>query len=67
MFENIKSEYFLRIIFSFLNEKRKLNIVKYNKCLQNMININLLNYKLYSGKYIIFESNGKAREYQFKI
>ena len=35
MLENIKSSFFIKIIFSFLDEKTKLKLVKYNKCLQN--------------------------------
>ena len=41
--ENIKSSFFMKIIFSFLDEKIKLKLVKYNKSLQNNININLIN------------------------
>ena len=44
-------------IFTYLEEKRKLNLVKYNKKFQNILNINLINYKLISGKYIIHEKN----------
>ena len=63
MLENIKSSYFIKIIFSFLNEKTKLKLLKYNKCLQNNININLINYKILSRRYILFESYGKGKEY----
>ena len=63
MFENIKSSYFIKIIFSFLNEKTKLKLLKYNKCLQNNININLINYKIFSGRYIVYEENGNIKEY----
>ena len=61
--KNIKSKYFVAFIFSFLSEKRKLEIIKYNKNLQNILNIKLINYKFYSGKSIIYELNGKAKEY----
>ena len=63
MLENIKSSYFIKIIFSYLDEKTKLKLMKYNKCLQNKININLINYKILSGRYIIYESNGTGKEY----
>jgi len=46
-----------------MEEKRKLNTIKYNKVLQEKIYINLLNYKILSGKYIIFTDDGKVREY----
>ena len=64
MLENIKSFlYFSKIVFSLINTKRKLKIVKYNKSLQNIIGIDLTYYIICSGKYIIYESNGKGKEY----
>ena len=63
MLKNVKSMYFSKIIFSYINDKRILEIVKNNKELQNNLDINLNNYKLFSGKYIIFEENGKGKEY----
>ena len=52
--DNIKSTFFSRILFSHLNEKIKLKLIKYNKTLQSKINIKLINYKFYSGKYITY-------------
>ena len=46
MVDNIKSIFFLKIIFDFTEERKKLKMVKYNKNLQNKININILNYKI---------------------
>ena len=63
MLNNVKSSYFLNIIFSFINEKIKLKIAKYNKYLQNYLNINIINFKEFSEKYIIYESKGKGKEY----
>ena len=63
MLTNIKSEFFLRIIFSKISEGIKLKLIRYNKYFQNLININLMNYKIYSGRYIIYEDNGKVKEY----
>ena len=63
MMENIKSEFFLEKIFFQLETKRKLKLVKYNKNLQNIIGINLNNYKIFTGKYIIYEANKKGKEY----
>ena len=63
MLENIKSFYFYKIIFSFINEKKKLKIAKYNKNIQNKIDINITNYKIFSGRYIIYEKDGKGKEY----
>ena len=59
----IKSQYIMKIIFSYLNEKDKLNMIKYNKNLQNKISINLINYKLLSGIYIKYESEVEVKEY----
>ena len=63
MLENIKSIYFTKIIFSLLDEKIKLNIIRYNKHLQNILEINLINYKLFSGRYIVYETKEKGKEY----
>ena len=57
MLKNVKSSYFIRIIFSFIYEKQKLKLIKYNKCLQENMNISFINYKIFSGKYIIFMVN----------
>ncbi len=46
MLKKVKSFYFLRIVFSFIDEKQKLELIKYNKSLQEIINITLINYKL---------------------
>ena len=63
MLENSKSIYFIKKLFTFVDEKTKLDIIKYNKNMQNIMDINLINYKFYSKKYIIFEENGKCKEY----
>ena len=59
MLKNVKSNYMVLKIFSFVNEIQKLKIIKYNKNLQNKINISIINYKHFNGKYIIYESKGK--------
>ena len=65
MLKNIKTSYFLRIIFSFIDEKQKLKLIKYNKSLQETMDIKLINYKIMSGKYIIYEQNGKGKEIDY--
>ena len=65
MLDNIKSVFFIEFIFSFIKENQKLELVKYNKNIQNKININLHNYKIFSGRYIIYEDNNKAKEYSY--
>ena len=55
MLKKIKSIFFIRIIFSYIDEKRKLDTIKYNKNLQTLINVNIINYKILSQKIIIKE------------
>ena len=45
--ENIKSRYILYKIYNNMSKKKKLNIVKYNKRIQNRLNLNLKDYKEY--------------------
>ena len=58
----IKSSYFIIILFSHLSEEMKLKMIKYNKNYQYLLNIKLINYKIFSGRYIEYGSNGKVRE-----
>ena len=58
---NIKSVYIIKKIFSNVNEKTKLKVIKYSKKFQKKINISLINYKLLSGRYIKYEINGKGK------
>ena len=63
MLEGCKSEYFIKVIFSHINDGRSLNILKFNKSLQNKLNINIVNYKIFSGKYITYETNDQGKIY----
>ena len=63
MLENIKSKKILKEIFKQLNYKWKLNLIKYNKKLQNIMIIDLNYYKTVSNRYIIYESTRKGKEY----
>ena len=63
MLDLIKSFYITKIIFSYVNEGKKLKIVKYTKNLQKNIDIGIINYKLFKGKYIIYEPNRIGKEY----
>ena len=64
MLKNIKTyHFFVKVLFLYVNEKQKLKIAKYNKGLQNTIDISIINYKHFSGKYVIYESNGIGKEY----
>ena len=59
----INCEFFIEKMFSYVDEKMKLKTIKYNKKLQNILNIKLIHYKFFSGKYIIFDNDGKGKEY----
>ena len=55
MLLSIKSIFFINKIFTIIKGRIKLKLIKYNRFIQNEININLLNYKLFTGKYQIYE------------
>ena len=61
--KDVKSKYIMIYISSYLDEKRKLEIIKYNKSMQNIFGIKLINYKYYTRKQINYELNGKGKEY----
>ncbi len=64
MLDNIISSYFSKNLFNYLDEKTKLKLIKYNKNIQNQLNISVIDYALYSEKYIIYESKDKGKEYR---
>ena len=51
IFKRTKSDYFLQKLFGYLNKKKLLEIIKYNKNIKHRINININDYKEYSGIY----------------
>jgi len=64
MLEKIESKFFVnQRIFSLIEERLKLKFMKYNKRLQKNMNISILNFKHFSERYIIYESNGIGKEY----
>ena len=63
MSKNIKSLYFIKLVFLYIDERQKLKIVQYNKSLQKNLDISIINYKHISGKYLIFQTNGIGKEY----
>ena len=63
MDHSINSSNLFKEIFSFLNEKVKLDLVRYNKRIQKKLDITLINYINFSGKYVIIEKSGKGKEY----
>ena len=53
--ENIKSDYFLRKLYDNMTKKKKLEIVKYNKNVQNRLNLGFKDYKEYSETFTPIE------------
>jgi len=51
--ERIKSKFIMKSIFDNLKENEKLKIIKYNKYIQNKLDINIATYKDYFEKIII--------------
>ena len=62
--KSIKSEYIFKEIFSFLDKKTLFNIINYNKQWQNILNINIEDYKKLSGKYKIGKKDGIGKVYK---
>ena len=46
MLEDINSIYVMKNIFTYINDKAKLNLVKYNNKLKKALNLNLFYYQL---------------------
>mgnify|MGYP002626993872 CR=1 FL=1 len=63
MLANIKSSFFLKHLFNHLFESKKLKIIKHNKILQNKIDISIIYYKIFSGRYIVYETKENIKEY----
>ena len=53
--QKIKSNYFLERIYNNILKKKSLEIVKYNKKIQNRINLSIKDYKEYSEKFSSIE------------
>ena len=55
LFEIIKNKYILQQILDYLEKKKSLELIKKNKKIKNRLNININDYKEYSGKYSSIE------------
>ena len=53
--KNIKSDYFLQKLYDNMAKKKKLEIVKYNKKIQNRLNLDVKDYKEYSETFTPIE------------
>ena len=63
---NVKSTYFINDIFTFINDNRKFKIVLYNKNMQKILGLTILDFRRISGKYIIGDPNKEGKEYNYK-
>ena len=63
MFNNANSTYIVKKIFSLLNLITKFKFAKYNKSLQDKLQISLIDYRRFSRKFVIYEENGRGKEY----
>ena len=63
MLKNIKSKYNLKTIIKNINYEIKLKIFKLNNKIKDILNIDLIEYKILSGRFIIGKRNGYAKEY----
>ena len=62
--KEIKSNYILKGVFSFLSVKQILNMIIYNKHLQKICGVDIEYLKKISGKYKIGDKNGIGKEYK---
>ena len=65
IFKNLKSDYFIRIIFDNLKKRKTLEMLKYNKNIKERINININEYKEYSEKYSSIEIEIKPVNHKY--
>ena len=66
LYKSVKSFYIFKKIFRNLDERKKLNIIKYNINLVTKFGINIDYVKKISGKYKINGINGYGEEYNQK-
>ena len=62
MWRKIGSNYLLKEILFYVGDERKLNLIKYNKKIQTIAGLNLIDFRRFSGRYIK-EENGRIEEY----
>ena len=53
--DNLKIDSFLKLLFGLMNKKKLLEIVKLNKNLQKLMNLNIKDYQQYSESYSSIE------------
>ena len=65
-FRDLKSDYFIQILFHIISKNKSLELIKYNKYIQKRINININDYKDYVEIYspIEIEVIPKIKKYE---
>ena len=63
--KNLKSDYFIQKFFDYIQKRRKLKTIRYNKSIQKRINLNINHYKEYSEKYSSIEIEIKPMENEY--
>ena len=63
MLNNINSSYIIKCLFSYINQNKYLNIIKYCQILQKKLNISIENYKKICKIYLSGNENGLGQEY----
>ena len=63
MIKKIRASFIVKTIFQYLIDERKFKLIIYNKGIKKILNIDILDYKRFSGKYIIYEKDGFAKEF----
>ena len=59
----IKSDYFKMILLSIIPSNVELKLIKYNRTFKSLVNLSLIDYINFSGRYVIYDQNGKGKEY----
>ena len=63
--QNLKSDYFIQKFFDYIQKRRTLKTIRYNKSIQKRINLNINHYKEYSEKYSSIEIEIKPMEKEY--
>ena len=61
----MKNDYFIQKFFDYIQKRRTLKTIRYNKSIQKRININIIHYKEYSEKYSSIEIEIKPMENKY--
>ena len=62
MWRKIRSNYLVEEILIYVGNRRKFNLIKYNKKIQTIAGLNLIDFRRFSGRYIR-EEFGRIKEY----